>query len=208
MLARRKPRLANLKDQKARFLIVLEGAVTERDYLSAVKRSLRITGPNLHFELPGPTSPVGIVEKARKLRDIARRTDPYDQVWCVFDVEANVAQRCREGLVEALDKAKNSEILVALSNPCIELWILLHKEEHQAPINSHVCQHRCRELCLMDGKHLKDAQGLFAEYEVARRHSVALERRHIHDGVNDARDRNPSSEVYKLIDAIRSASQK
>lgn len=47
----------------------------------------------------------------------------YDEVWCVLDVEA---PRPHPGLTEALGLAGRHDVHIAISNPCFELWVLLH----------------------------------------------------------------------------------
>ena len=93
------------REQRKRFLIVVEGAVTECSYFNAIRTSRKISTANIQVVPPGPTSPIEIVEKAIELRDEQKRGDPYDEVWCVFDVEAKVTQPAREGLAEALRNA-------------------------------------------------------------------------------------------------------
>jgi hypothetical protein len=190
------------KDQYPRFLIVSEGEVTERQYLDAVKRSRKIRSARLEFVPPGPTSPVEIVRLAYELRKQARRDDPFDHVWCIFDVEAKVNQQCRPGFPEAVNLAERWNISLAISNPCIELWILLHREDHQAWIDSHVCQSRCAKLQLIEGKHLVAPDDLYQEYWRARDYAANLDQKHNRDGTEDLAHRNPSSSVYKLVEAI------
>lgn len=64
-----------------------------------------------------------ISEKNRnkKLRD---RPPEFDEFWCVFD--ADVA---KEKLPRAIERALRNGIKLAISNPCFELWLLLHFEE-------------------------------------------------------------------------------
>ena len=44
----------------------------------------------------------------------------YDQVWCVFDIDEHPF------VPEAKQQARDNGIEVAISNPCFELWALLH----------------------------------------------------------------------------------
>lgn len=193
------------QEQNPRFLIVSEGEVTEQQYLNAVKRSRRILSADFKFVPPGPTSPVEIVTKARDLRDKAAREDPFDFVWCVFDVEAKVDQRARPRLAEAIEMARLNRISIAVSNPCIELWILLHSENWQAWIASQACQHRCAELELVHKKHILKPDELFTCYDFARECAINLDLKHDRDGTIEVKDRNPSSGVYRLVDAIFAA---
>lgn len=195
----RKPRP---RRQYPRFLIVSEGEVTEKEYLESVRRSRRIRSASIEFIPPGPTSPIEIVERARDLRRAARKDDPFDEVWCIFDVEAKVDQRARPRLLEAIQMARDNQIAVALSNPCIELWILLHEQEQEAAIASHSAQRLCSELGLIVKKHITNPHHLVAQYDTARTRAVRLDEKHDRETRVSVVDRNPASGVYKLVDAI------
>ena len=191
--------------QNPRFLIVSEGAVTERQYLEAVKRSGRIPDVNLKLDDPPPTSPKEIVKKARDLKKEARKDDPYDAVWCVFDVEAKVSQNARPGLVEAIQMAKANKIFIALSNPCFELWILLHEKQHTAAIYSEDVRHACSSLGLVEGKHICNPDQLLNNCQIAIQRAKDLDVMHQGNETDKHEDQNPSSGVYKLVEAIYKA---
>ena len=60
----------------------------------------------------------------KKAQDAARREDDenlaYDAVWCVFDVDEHPQ------IADARQMARANGIELAISNPCFELWLLLH----------------------------------------------------------------------------------
>ncbi|WP_252991162.1 RloB family protein [Streptomyces viridosporus] len=74
-----------------------------------------------------PQDPVSVVRHAAGERTRAR--DHYDRTWCVLDVD-DFAH-----LDEALRLARAERIDIALSNPCFELWLLLHFRTHSAPVD-------------------------------------------------------------------------
>jgi hypothetical protein len=193
------------QDQNARLLIVSEGAVTELEYIEAVKRSRFIRSAQIEYVPPGPTSPVEIVQRALTLRERDRKHDPFDAVWCMFDAEAKITQQARPGLSQALALARSHGVSIAISNPCFELWIVLHAEDRQAWIDSHAIQARCSALDLVNNKHLCDVSNLLNNYELARDRALALEAKHDREGRPLAADRNPSSHVFSLVDAIYQA---
>lgn len=55
--------------------------------------------------------------QARRRRDVNLR---YDHIWCVFDIDEHPF------VPEARQQARDNRIDVAVSNPCFELWLLLH----------------------------------------------------------------------------------
>jgi hypothetical protein len=186
--------------QEKRFLVVVEGAVTEPEYIEAVRRSRRMRSIAIQIET-GHTEPIGIVNQAKSMMERARKTDQYDQVWCVFDSETKQTQRCRKGLLEAINSAghaRGGSIGLAISNPCFELWIWLHEHDQNAWIASTDIQAKCTRVV---DKHIVNVDELLKLYPDAQRRAKQLDERHEQDN-RTPEDRNPSSGIYKLIDAI------
>jgi len=102
---------------------------------------------------------------------------------------------------EAIALAQRNEINVATSNPCAELWLILHHEQQTAYIEPHAAQRRAREL-LGCGKHLtSDAlAALDPLYADAVRRAKQLDRKHAGDG-SPPRS-NPSTDVWRLVERI------
>ncbi|MFH9573498.1 RloB family protein [Streptomyces sp. NPDC017454] len=73
--------------------------------------------------------PVSVVRDAVTKRDMA--DGHYQQAWCVLDVDDF------DHLDEALRLAADEDVEVALSNPCFELWLLLHFRDHRANITGY-----------------------------------------------------------------------
>jgi RloB-like protein len=203
MSKRRAKGQSKLKRQNPRFLIVSEGELTERQYLASIRRSLRARSNDIDFIPPGPTSPVEIVKRALDLRRKANaEKDPYDFVWCVFDVESKVDQKARPRLSDAIVMAQQLKINIALSNPCFELWILLHVTQQEAWIGSDKVQILCSRLGLVVHKEIQASDQLIEKFGDARDRAANLENKHDREGRARAEERNPSSSVYRLVEAI------
>ena len=81
----------------------------------------------------------------------ARRDDrEFDEIWCVFDIDEHANVRT------AISNAKDSGIEVAVSNPCVELWLLLHVEDQTAFISRRDAQRQVKQLQLTCGKRIPD----------------------------------------------------
>src|SRR3990172_166191 len=123
-----------LEDEKTKpaLLIVCEGEKTEPVYFSHWRRRLmqvvtiRIVGGK-----ESGTNPKNIVEFARALKH------DYDYVWCVFDRDEH------EKIPAAFDQAIANGFNVAFSNPCFELWFLIHFQDQTAHIERRSV---CRKL--------------------------------------------------------------
>ena len=82
-----------------------------------------------------------VAEREKWLKDERRgRGTGYDSYWCVIDVDEH------PDLAEALQVAQRHEINLAVSNPCIELWFVLHLEDQFAYIHRYEVQRRSAEL--------------------------------------------------------------
>jgi hypothetical protein len=186
--------------QRRSILVFTEGQKTEPVYLTHWHRLHRekviVTIDGYHG------APMQLVEEAVAKRAIdlrqarAGQGAAYDEYWCVFDVDEH------PHLNRALELARRSEISIALSNPCIELWFLLHFEEQWEQIHRYDAQRRCAEL-LGRGKvpSPEALAALVSRHEDARRRALALDKKHDRDGVPPRS--NPSSGTWRLIDQIR-----
>lgn len=113
------------------FLVVTEGEVTEPEYLEALRGRLGIDEKRFTVCQAEGTDAVTIVREAKEKKNLRIReaqkggpsTVPYDQVWVVFDTERH---DINNKLLPAIDQARALGIQVALSNPSIEYWFLLH----------------------------------------------------------------------------------
>jgi len=128
-------------DQSAsgdRFLILVEGQETERRYLDDLCGRLYFSAYNVVIASPD-SDPLNLVWEAVSLRnkEAARAAEgytvAYDQVWVVFDRESKYHHRL-DRIREAIRVAREEGILVAISNPCFELWLILHHEFFVASI--------------------------------------------------------------------------
>lgn len=124
-------------------LVLTEGSVTEISYLRALKMILRraFELPNIPLEHGDPLTLVELAKQNRSnLEKEAKRTnDPktsLDEVWCVFDRD----EHDRSRLSQAIDNARAANISVAFSNPCFELWLLLHYREQPGDQHRHDIQ--------------------------------------------------------------------
>lgn len=109
-------------------LIMCEGSTTEIQYFRKYKNTLKAYGIEVIPLSEEHTDPKGIVKDAiKQMREIRP-----DHTWCVFDKDANTSQQ----LYEAKKLADKHKIKLAFSNPCFELWYLLHFKFTSAPFEN------------------------------------------------------------------------
>ena len=125
------------------------------------------------------------------------RDDEVDDCWCVFDVES---PKPHPHLAEALVLARDHSIRLAVSNPCFELWLLLHLENHSAFMSTAEAERRSRALDGRAGKRI-DPSDYMPHRRIAAGRAEFLRDRHERNGTRFPDD-NPSSTVYELLAAI------
>lgn len=110
---------------------------------------------------------------------------------------------------EAIELARRNEINVVASNPCIELWFILHHEDQTAHIEREAAQRRSAEL-LACGKHLtSDALAtLDPHYADAVRRAKQLMANTLVTGVLRAATRALTYDVWRLAERILMGNQR
>ena len=196
----RRPRRGHTPRTERRVIRVLtEGKITEPSYLTAWARRYRHTVSLIVSESGmAPETLVNHASQHMRRRRRSRRSDQdFDEIWCVFDIDKH------PNVSTAIHNARQSGIEVAVSNPCIELWFVLHVEDQTAYINRRNVQRQANELQLASGKGIPDRawNTLFDEYEAARLRAKALDEWHAGNG-SPPRS-NPSTDIWRLVDRIR-----
>lgn len=174
-----------------------EGQVTEPEYL----RRLAKSNHNVVLEIKKcGKSPDKLLYEALKFCNTYRRIREVDQIWCIFDVDHYTIQQ----IDEISKRANKDNIQTVVSNPCFELWLVLHKGKQTAHITSNKIKKRAEDLRIIEGKVIAVTGWpcLFDNYEDAKTRAISLGRMHRLNG-SPPRS-NPSSDVWRLVDVLRS----
>ncbi len=107
--------------------IYFEELVKGRDDIRVL--ALRPLTPQQSRDAHDLSSPLQTVERALKQLEV----EDSDDVWIVLDVDHHFKKGHRTGTERALALCSQQAFSVVFSNPCFELWILLHTEEVLAP---------------------------------------------------------------------------
>lgn len=198
---RRKSRRASDLDPKPRLLVVCEGLKTEPSYLTGFREACRNPRVDVHVVSHRGGSPTRLLEQAESLRDEARKKawrleDPaiaYDQVWCVFDVDVHGAE-----VPNVRRKAEAAGIELAVSNPCFELWLILHFRGNPGR-QERDWLHREMKSYVKSYDKKVDFADYVPGYAEAVKRAEALSREAARAGESG---RNPTTGVYRLTRAI------
>ena len=183
------------RDQRRVIRVLTEGEVTEPAYL----RLFKGTDVQIQFGDRGGYAPMALVKQARREIKSNRRARwaDFDEVWCVFDRDEH------PDVSSAIEEARHSGVETAMSNPCFELWLVLHVQEHSAGVHRHVIQRVCSNLGLTDGKAIADGavQRLRDGFRMAKQRALKLNE--MHELTGSPRGSNPSSSVWRLVDRLQ-----
>ena len=176
----RKNRLSKEKQMKPNFFVFCEGK-TEMAYIKFLRSLYRV--------------PIQVIPKKGKSNiskeDIENSKRDYvttnqDRIFLMFDLDV-------AGVLEHLQKIPDAELLV--SNPCVELWFLLHYQEQKTKQTSKKCLQKMQSV----SKDYK--KGVLSEGEknvLAANKDIAIKRAKLLE-----KYANPSTTIYKLLELLK-----
>jgi hypothetical protein len=189
-----------VRPPKRTVAIFCEGHRTEPEYFLALKRDPRVrelAAVELRVEASNhKSSPMSLVRRAVAARERNTREEgEIDSFWCIFDVEWPTNH---PDLHRALTTASANNVEVAVSNPCFELWLLLHFTDQNAWVDTdRACKLRKR-ADQSSGKEIVDGPIYMRRRNEAISRAAALESRHQANGTAFPHN-NPSSGVHRLV---------
>ena len=201
-------RRGSRREPKVRFTLFCEGRNTEPTYFSAIKK--KWTGALVAIESRrGVGVPITIAQQAvdfAKAAGLARNSrrrrnsfEEKDQVWAVFDRDEHARYE------EAVLLCEANGIGVARSNPCFEVWLILHEQNYDRPDDRHQVQHELQKLrpeYEQGGAKQPNCEDMVDRVKRAEERGEALLRRREEEGNPHGR---PSTTVGNLTKAIREA---
>jgi hypothetical protein len=196
-----KRKVATRRPRKT-LVVFCEGERTEPEYLDALKRQPSVrdaAAVDLRVETGhGGSVPRTLVAMAIEARARAIEEDAeIDEFWCVFDVEW---PRNHPGLDDALQQARANGINLAVSNPCFEVWLILHFQDHSSWLDNDQARRLRRQVDGSNDKGLEASKYMPLTSDATRR-AAGLEKRHLRDSTAFPHD-NPSSGMHRLLAAV------
>lgn len=171
------------RDGKSTLLIVSQGEVTEKEYFKKLRREIR-------------TVEITVNEKSKDPRNIIDHTlnfikygsKDFDTIWCVVDVDNTK----KDNFSSARAVAQKNGINIIISDPCFELWALLHRQNVCDPILTIDAQARFKFY--------------FPDYvkKLPYDHLVECRPKAISRAKALPKGKNPSTDVYRLVEKILS----
>ena len=191
-----------------RFILFCEGRNTEPAYFAAIGR--KWTGTLVEIKTHGGVGvPMtvaqravdfakaeGLTGKSRRRRSSFENRDP---VWAVFDRDEHSKYE------ESVHRCEAEGIGVARSNPCFEVWKILHEQDYIRPDDRHQVQSVLQGLRPQYERgraKLPNCEEMVERVKYAEERGEELCRRREYEGDPHGR---PSTTVGKLTKAIREA---
>ena len=195
--------------QLTRHLIVCEGTETEPRYFEGMKAALgAANGRKVAVVVRGSgRHTLDLFECAEDLCRYA--PEAFDHVWLVFDKDDFPAADFDAMERKCAELSDGSRTFHALwSNPCFELWPLLHLRYTTAPMTAAECQRVLAQAMSKDlgVEYRKNLGGLFGMVDENRAEAIARAGRldgH-HDSLGNVRpsDRNPATRVGDIFEEL------
>ncbi|WP_442806296.1 RloB family protein [Streptomyces sp. NBC_01317] len=189
-------RIAKSKNKRVehrKILIAAEGVKTEPQYFERLAKTLKAKAVRVVSVRPVGVGrdPLSVVREADRRRVVEKRIgDPFDEVWCVVDVDDHAS------LERACVEAGRLSIDMAISAPSFEVWLLWHFEDMATSSDGRALHRTLKVKWGFSDKSIPESFP-YGNYDVAaKRASRCEEARFKHSPPN------PSSSVPALIDVL------
>ncbi len=168
------------KKIKPTFFVFCEGE-SEEAYISFLRRLYRVP-----IEIYVKTAGNRINQKYIQNSIRQHSNHPKDKLFLLYDIDV-------PGMLEKLRAIKNSNLLV--SNPCFELWYILHYCNQSAEITAQECVEKFQRIC-------KEYRKGFISTKLTERLSGDMGK-----AIQRAKKltfyQNPSTSVYLIIEELQ-----
>ena len=186
------------RSTKPIILVVCEGKETEPNYFIALRQTKRINKERLIISYGERGShPRNVIEDAKdKKKKFEAANLEVNEVWCVFDRDDH------KKIEAAFNQARDNHFKIAFSNPCFELWYLLHCQDQTAHIERGKVFSRLKKYIPQYQKSLNVYPDLLVHQSQAINRAKKLRKYH-RDNL-DSEMKNPSTNVDELVSYLNS----
>jgi hypothetical protein len=195
-------RKVNRRPPKKVVIILNQGSETEPNYFKNFKSEKERESSIAVIKVVSGKGkdPISLVNDAKYMKHVEYKNVPIERLYCVYDVD-NTSEK---ELKSSEKEANENGILTCVSNPCFELWFLLHFRYTTANFSSYDALKDHLLGCIPGYKKEKDAYDILKpKQQVAISHARQLRKYHSEAG-NDSSVRgcNPSTQVYELVEYL------
>ncbi|MDT0548235.1 RloB family protein [Streptomyces lonegramiae] len=174
-------------------MVVCGAMTTEHDYLVGFKKHFKRSTLSVRVTKK-PGSPLQVVQYA--VDRWGGASSDFDQVWCVVDVDEY------QDLESAMRCASENNVELVVSNPCFEIWLLLHHTHH----HTWVADYKALKILLK--KYVDAPANKAVDFERHYRHLWRDAVKHARTLAEEGTEhkRNPSTRMWRLALTINGES--
>jgi hypothetical protein len=199
-LERRQP----VRTSSRTILIVCEDSKSSPDYFVRLRSELTLT--SVTVEVYGKecgSAPISVVNYAIERKQEVETSsirDKYDEIFCVIDIDEHETD-------QAIQKARDNNLNMIISNPCFEYWYILHFRKTGKSCPRHkLCSELKKELkkrgCKAYNKSGCDfIDQIYPLTKTAIKNAKDILKSQYHDE-SDLRKCDPSTHVYKIVECM------
>lgn len=206
------------------FIVACEGEKTEPNYLNALfdylKRDHKIAQGSFVIAGHQHSDPCGVLED---LLSAPEYSDLFDEKWIVIDRDEVMVTKkgsgghTKENFCKATSTAKDLGVGVAWSNPCFELWFVLHFNYRNTACARKEMQDIALKLLIEKGilkssssiGDMKSTRDLFDSLLLYKETAIKNAKRLMQDKENEKpEDCNPGTRFHMLVEHLEKTIKK
>lgn len=173
---------------KPLYVIATEGKFTEEIYFNGLFRQKNIRMPILPTN-KGKSSPDSVLRRLSKYR--RKHNAEPNELWLVIDRDYWEKLTLEKIQRECISKGYN----LIISNPCFELWILLHQQNPKQPLTVADCEKEVKKFIPNYTKSKFNINKLEGSVHLAISNAKRLNNK---DAINNA----PATKVFELVEKL------
>ena len=174
--------------KKPLYVIATEGEVTEKIYFNGAFRRKNIRMPILETR-KGKSSPNNVLKRLAKYK--REYNAPPVELWLVIDRDY-----WKKETLEIIEHECNSKgFNLIISNPCFELWLLLHQNNPRQPLTVPDCEREIKKFIPGYSKSEYNFDDLVGHIDKAINNAKRLNH-------ENTIDEAPSTKVFKLVEKL------
>lgn len=204
-------RQSNRLSPRSRVLIVCDGKKSEPLYFKFLNKKLGLTAAEIEISGDIGSAPSSVVNFGKK----KIKSDPdFDYVFFVFDKDTHTDYDNALSSINSLKqqrKYRNIEISAITSNPCFELWFLMHYEPFAKPCATTGRKSPCAYLISILRKktgfsdyrkgQTQHLELLYDKLPIAKKNSTQVLKQNLKAGDSKYHG-DPSTFIHKLVSTL------
>jgi hypothetical protein len=187
-------RRGNFRNRNKIVLIITNGEKTEPIYFENFKKKNSSIKTEIRKE--SGSDPITLIKFAIRIKDAY----DTDRIYCVYDVDSSSDELLRKAKI----MADRNSMTACVSNPCFELWFLLHYVNYTSGFS---CYEDLKSKLLDYMPDYEKTLDVYARLQPLQQTAISNAKRlmeyHAEEGNNSSIKKcNPSTQVHELVEYL------